>query len=64
MTFVEIAMLLYCASFRWPVIVMKQLREKEEEEMTDVTRPRRLVATGEYRQERQKKYNEKGKEKR
>jgi hypothetical protein len=32
MTFVEIAMLLYCASFRWPLIVMGQLHEKREKE--------------------------------
>jgi len=30
MTFVEIAMLLYCASFRWPLIVMGQLHEKRK----------------------------------
>jgi hypothetical protein len=57
MTFVEIAMLLYCGSFRWPVIVMKQLREKK----TDVTRPRQegnIVKRGD-----KKKYNGKRKEK-
>jgi len=43
MTVIEIAMLLYCASFRWPVIVMRQLHEKKERELTNVRDDRATV---------------------
>jgi hypothetical protein len=62
MTLIEIAMMC-CASFRWPVIVMKQLHEKTGEKKCDDDNERRHGNNGNIVKRGDKKYIEKERKK-